>query len=1426
MTNTLLVPIHLDALYLRADTSVMEEMTDYSKLPYRDRGSVINRDYAYLSETVLSPPFENLNLTLKAGIHLHWAMPDALTNGLAQADGITFPLVPNRWLIIRRGGNKQEKQWVVESDYLYPEGETPQDTINILHNPGTGEYKPFRFLGRKLELARWQSGATNAQYVEELTAIGPFATTDNLDNEQAAFAGFYPNCRSVFGFHDPEFNDATGPTGLQYDVIGWYSNSEKDCVAQFVREHSGNSTQILLEMLQENFGWTVTLNNQSFPDRILCYSQLTFKPDGSLSEPAATLANPTIAVGNTQEEAIAAYLAHNLGNGTENRKLIETQLEALQMSDRLQHQKQDFRAKFREGLHESGFVGQTKEMLWRVLPESNSSVPASAAQGEAQVQVTLPISIGDELNTVNGLQHQYDQQLAKIGSIREQVYADWYKYMLATYTHNVGDKKILKNKPSRFRNTSDSDLIKDFIKLPPKRPGVISSNQYGLPALTQEIAATGILSLEKENEQDKIVRASASNSQSNSIAAQLALSINNLIASIERFNKESRLIAPNGSQLTVEGDCTLAADSVAGNCLEFKGTQNYFKVSGLNNVRAISMWVRIPTIRGWHYLLDARNHLADSWFTAQPNGGGIGSNWEKMYVNGKKENLNWEKIPKNQWVFLYLETKNSFSGAIHLMSKFDRTENLTGSIASVYFHQQPLSPDEIQQSYGEKIGLLRPSYNLKIVPGPRYWQPSDPVILMTGDAVEATRRHGEDGSLREDGFLECQLLTKTIDLQKLLNNTPAILKEKLDEIAKLPEKKIGFQDWKNQPWNPFLLQWAVQFFPLRHNRQNSGTNNYDPNTLKNNYELQVNAVELSPKSTAGTNNFDEANLYSGASFLTPSASSLLKENLFDYLKKHLLPAYYEAQKTPSEEQTEDFLSQKFNTVKSWYERQNPSVNAPIYTALRAYDRLQTLNCLAQSIGGFNDALLTYNRTMQLGVEDRRIPVSVPPSPDYRFLNDVRTAVTNSGHVVPGSILRSPYLYNEFNPIRAGGMKISGLRIVDTFGRVKVVVDITNPQNTEVVTSQPLTPPTNCPQPIHLPPRLAQPARLNLRWLSASQGQQEMNDHPTTTPICGWILPNNLDNSLTIYDTQGSPLGILDRTSTWRSIPGSNTAIPISSIDNRYLRQMVQYLDQQGEGFFTDFLTTVNKALETIAPESFAQNQAISLLVARPLALVRSQVNLELQGLPAISQNQMAFSADNFVNDDRTTDDFPKVKFPIRIGEYQQFNDSLVGYWVETAEGTYKDSNFYAPQSCYVPHRQIKTLFDNAEDPTPDTPVNLEQTLEANTAQTLVMLVDPRGQVSASCGVLPAKRISIPPEQYVPALQAMEVMFLSAPLLSDLNQINLSVPEVPGYVWSWLGKEQNNWSASELKQFNSQARLSSQQKIYEGWLKLTRNRPTP
>ncbi|HCA94494.1 MAG TPA: hypothetical protein DEP38_07455, partial [Cyanobacteria bacterium UBA9226] len=122
-----MVPIHLDALYLNSNRLVVEAMADFSRLPYFDGKRDVNANIANISEEIVSQPFQNQNLYLKAGIHLHWALPDALTKGVQVREEnnptkTVFPSVPNRWLITRTSSSGK-RQWVVESDYLYREGE-------------------------------------------------------------------------------------------------------------------------------------------------------------------------------------------------------------------------------------------------------------------------------------------------------------------------------------------------------------------------------------------------------------------------------------------------------------------------------------------------------------------------------------------------------------------------------------------------------------------------------------------------------------------------------------------------------------------------------------------------------------------------------------------------------------------------------------------------------------------------------------------------------------------------------------------------------------------------------------------------------------------------------------------------------------------------------------------------------------------------------------------------------------------------------------------------------------------------------------------------------------------------------------------------------------------------------------------------------
>ena len=220
----------------------------------------------------------------------------------------------------------------------------------------------------------------------------------------------------------------------------------------------------------------------------------------------------------------------------------------------------------------------------------------------------------------------------------------------------------------------------------------------------------------------------------------------------------------------------------------------------------------------------------------------------------------------------------------------------------------------------------------------------------------------------------------------------------------------------------------------------------------------------------------------------------------------------------------------------------------------------------------------------------------------------------------------------------------------------------------------------------------QPARINLRWLSATKDDQEMNDHPATSPICGWVLANNLDNSLMIYDSAGKALGSIDQEAKWEFAPGSYSPMTVDSIPNAHLRKMVQYIQGRGEDFMEPFISALDAALENIEPRICAN---IRIRCAHGTPIRSSRVaKLELLGLPALDQGWNDFRQD-LKRNSRDTNGFEDVEFPIRVGEYQQFNDGVVGYWKEAGDG-YADDTFYAPQSEESPLFTLRDIIDPAD----------------------------------------------------------------------------------------------------------------------------------
>jgi len=511
-------------------------------------------------------------------------------------------------------------------------------------------HQPFRYLGRKMSFDDWkkQQAESYKECLDPLTAVGYGEPT---------FAAFYPNCHSVFGFYDEEIK-APLSSGLKYTVVGWYDGGDRDYFKTFLKHvqnvYQGDSSQLnntdLLKAIKEEFKWTAQVpNGQEFPEEMLCYARISFAPAANTenSDLDSTTNKIAIAVGNTSTEALSAYLAEKLD--PDYKSTIEDQLECLHLFAGLEHRKLDIGPKFEEARHEKGFNAVNAGILWTIRYETKSDRKADAAESQAREQVTLPEDIADALNTLNLKQQEYDRALQEIESWQERIFADWYKYMLCAYP------------PDDSRDDyPDIDEVKHYIKV------------KAIDPFNQKLTATGELkllvdptsqNLVMRRENGKVVTATAS--PPNSLASQLAAAINNIMDKLHNYNQQLKnsIIADRTLDNTsdnsdiLQGSPKEESKGPLGKCLSFDGKDDYIQLSGLSDVKAVSMWVNIPSQqeRGDRYLLDApslsNGQVAANIRDIDNQASKVGDGWHVMYVDGEEVGKRvgdlptWQDIP-------------------------------------------------------------------------------------------------------------------------------------------------------------------------------------------------------------------------------------------------------------------------------------------------------------------------------------------------------------------------------------------------------------------------------------------------------------------------------------------------------------------------------------------------------------------------------------------------------------------------------------------------------------------------------------------------------------------------------------------------------------------------------------------------------------
>lgn len=746
-------------------------------------------------------------------------------------------------------------------------------------------------------------------------------------------------------------------------------------------------------------------------------------------------------------------------------------------------------------------------------------------------------------------------------------------------------------------------------------------------------------------------------------------------------------------------------------------------------------------------------------------------------------------------------------------------------------------------------------------PAPAFQTPNEPIVLLSGAPFRAPRRYGGDGRHHDAGLLVCRPtgatvtsvaisvggVTSNLDTSRfsaarlpapnhlayaedidglllescllntavaasLLGGVPATLEA--DLAARLrgapkignsyqafngtPPSPVAVQWLDGNPWLPLFLRWQLNFYPLVNTAQSDGQGGlkgYPPNFFLDNFSLDpdsIGSIQYAPGQGGiavdpARIDFSETGpgiqILQGSAILSPAASDTLEDNLTRYLASH--------------------------------------DDSGLKTILQ---ELQGSTMLMQSLSGFNAALLMTQEALQLAV-------GVSPNaslPVANLTRQVQNIISDLSLLPPVA----PALNGFFNPLRAGFFQFSG-QIVDAFGQMRpLAVDNLYLADTLAAAYQGKP----VPNVAYLQPRLSQPARLLFRWLAAdSTGYDEMNFHPATAPVCGWLLSNHLNGGLFIYDWQGRPLGSLvpsldNSRVVWQAAPGDNATIDqdvaqVMQGQNPCLAGLVLRLAAATPAWFSAFWQAVDKAAGMTTPLAPASDVGLGTLIGRPLALAQASLLLEQQGYAAYNLGWNTVDPDNQTY--RQTDNgLSGVRFPVVLGDIAEIDDGLIGYFKEDGKGGYDFGNFYseaaAPGGAGVlpPPPDNLLLSPHADTPGGTPSVSLGESK-------VLLLLDPRCGVHLSSGILPTQYVQLPSDQYQDVLRSLEMTFLIAPVLQPASQMALPLATEKDYTWSWVDEWRE--AAGPTWQITPDIALPasnalwnySPQRIGEGWLRLNR-----
>ncbi|MDQ3982847.1 MAG: hypothetical protein M3271_09245, partial [Actinomycetota bacterium] len=427
---------------------------------------------------------------------------------------------------------------------------------------------------------------------------------------------------------------------------------------------------------------------------------------------------------------------------------------------------------------------------------------------------------------------------------------------------------------------------------------------------------------------------------------------------------------------------------------------------------------------------------------------------------------------------------------------------------------------------------------------------------------------------------------------------------------------------------------------------------------------------------------------------------------------------------------------------------------------------------------------------------------------YSIADRYRGRVTSIPYL-PGDDQDPPPSYGT----RSGQAYVEMLYLYDKFGRVLWVVapgrqsGLHDAANFPAIVDKALAPRMQVDSGIasvaELPPRVLQPARLDVAFVDAADPSKVLGIDAGVNPVGGWLLPNHLENSVLLYGPDGRGLGEFRLTATATGAKTGHYAPPPHG-DISHLSDVVDVAPRVADVFgaaavadasaFAALLDVIDSTLWTTDPLGSRSDQDLSVLVGRPLALVHVRLRLSLDGPPI-----RATGWDATIDPPEPV--LPSYGFSVRLGDQATRDDGLIGYFLggPARGGTSEDVDYSRFNSVVAPASKASQSYvvPIGSATAGGTANYFQLQFSPSSYADLLLLVDPRAGVHVTTGILPVRRFQLPAAFVQPALETVEVAFRIGPALTSERPTPVQAGQTPPFSSSIaypLPAEQNGtWS---------------------------------